>query len=55
MSSNGRSETLDVLSLTKALLLINELKLDEVESVVSDHLRAVLSDAQHVHQALTRL
>ena len=52
MSSSERSETLDVLSLTKALLLLNELKLNEVEAVVSDHLRAVLINAQHVHQEI---
>lgn len=53
MSSNGRAETLDVLSLTKALLLLNELKLDEVEAVISDHLRAMLTAAQHTHEEIS--
>ena len=50
MLSKGASDTLDTLSLSKALLLLDELKLNEVDTVISDQVRALLADAQHVHQ-----
>ena len=48
--SKGLSQTLDALSLSKALLLLGELKLSEVDAVIPEHLRAVLADAQQAHQ-----
>lgn len=50
--SKGLSGTPDTL-LSKALLLLDELKLNEVDAVVSEHLRAVLVDAQHAQQDIT--
>lgn len=48
--SKGLSQIADALSLSKALLLLGELKLSEVDAVIPEHLRAVLADAQQAHQ-----
>lgn len=53
--SKGLSQTLDALSLSKALLLLGELKLSEVDAVIPEPLRAVLAEAQQSHQELRRL
>lgn len=50
--SKGLSGTPDTL-LSKALLLLDELKLNEVDAVVSEHLRAVLVDARQAQQDIT--
>lgn len=50
----GAAESFDILSLFKALLLLDELKLNEVDTVVSDQLRTLLINAQHVHQDITQ-
>ena len=53
MLSDGPSGTLDHALLSKALLLLNELKVNEVDAVVADHVRALLLDAGRAHQAIT--
>jgi len=53
MLSKGLPGTLDsLLSLSKALLLLDELKPDEVDAVVVDHVRALLADGQQTHQEI---
>lgn len=54
MLSKGVSGTLDTLSLHKALLLLDELKLNEVDTAISDQVRSLLADAQHAHQDMAR-
>lgn len=53
MLSDGPSGTLDHSLLSKALLLLNELKVSEVDAVVADHVRALLLDAERAHHAIT--
>ena len=53
MLSDGPSGTLDHALLSKALMLLNELKVNEVNAVVADHVRALLLDAGRAHQAIT--
>ena len=50
MLSKGPAGTLDTLLLSKALLLLDELKLNEIDAVVTEQVRMLLADAQHVHQ-----
>lgn len=53
MLSDGPSGTLDHALLSKALLLLNELKVSEIDAVVADHVRALLLDAERAHHAIT--
>lgn len=50
MSSKGLTGTFDTLALSKALRLLDELKLSEVDTVIVAHVRAMLADAQQTHQ-----
>lgn len=50
MSSKGPSGTFDTLLLSKALLLLDELKVNDIDSVVTGQVRAMLAAAQQTHQ-----
>ena len=52
MLSDGPSGAFDHALLSKALLLLNELKVSEVDAVVADQVRALLVDAGRAHQAI---
>lgn len=52
MLGKGPSGSPETIALSKALLLLDELNIDEIESVVSDHVRALIEDSQSAHQRL---
>lgn len=52
MLSKGLSGPPEAITLSKALLLLDELNINEVEAVVSGHVRALIEDSQAVHQKL---